>query len=162
MAFVLEQEEAMFTGDNVLGHGTAVFEDLETYMTSLERMKDQVSGRAYPGHGPVIDNGKERIIEYIEHRHQREREVLRVLAEAGNATEAKHPARIQNDAQHDTSDTCERTPMEIVKVIYEDVPENLHEPAARGVVQILQKLAIEDKVVRTADGHRWQIVGRAK
>ncbi|KAL8928545.1 MAG: hypothetical protein Q9208_001779 [Pyrenodesmia sp. 3 TL-2023] len=161
MAFVLEQEKAMFTGDNVLGHGTAVFEDLKTYMTSLERMKDQVSGRAYPGHGPVIDNGKKRIIEYIEHRHQRERDVLHVLAEAGKTTEAEHPTRIQDEAQHDTSGIGERTPMEIVKVIYHDVPENLHEPAARGVVQILQKLAIEDKVVRSADGHWWQIARRA-
>lgn len=151
----------MFTGDNVLGHGTTVFEDLETYMTSLERMKDQVSGRAYPGHGPVIDNGRERIIEYIEHRHQREREVLHALAEAGKATESEHPARIQDAAQHDNLDRGERTPMEIVKVIYHDVPENLHEPAAHGVVQILEKLATEDKVIRATDGHRWQIVGRA-
>lgn len=163
MAFVLEQEDAMFTGDNVLGHGTAVFEDLETYMTSLGRMKDQVSGRGYPGHGKVIENGTKRIIEYIEHRNQREREVLHVLTEAGAAIESQDPASVQNtDAHRDNSDTGARTPMEVVKLIYQDVPENLHEPAARGVVQVLQKLAKEDKVVPTADGHRWQIVGRAR
>lgn len=53
MAFVLEEEDAMFTGDNVLGHGTAVFEDLAVYLDSLSRMREQFHGRAYPGHvGP--------------------------------------------------------------------------------------------------------------
>ncbi len=50
MAFILEEENAMFTGDNVLGHGTAVFEDLAVYLNSLSRMREQFQGRAYPGH----------------------------------------------------------------------------------------------------------------
>ena len=55
MAFVLEEENAMFTGDNVLGHGTAVFEDLAVYLDSLSRMREQFYGRAYPGHvGPLL------------------------------------------------------------------------------------------------------------
>ena len=50
MAFVLEEENAMFTGDNVLGHGTAVFENLSLYLDSLSRMREEFHGRAYPGH----------------------------------------------------------------------------------------------------------------
>lgn len=50
MVFVLEEESAMFTGDNVLGHGTAVFENLTVYLDSLSRMREQFRGRAYPGH----------------------------------------------------------------------------------------------------------------
>ena len=50
MAFILEEENAMFTGDNVLGHGTAVFEDLAVYLNSLTRMREHFHGRAYPGH----------------------------------------------------------------------------------------------------------------
>ncbi|KAL8830831.1 MAG: hypothetical protein Q9170_005558 [Blastenia crenularia] len=151
MAFVLEEEDAMFTGDNVLGHGTAVFEDLQTYMSSLERMREQFSGRAYPGHGEVIDDGKKRITEYIEHRQQREQEVLRFLVEA----------RKKDDKAGDPRLGAE-TPMKMVKVIYRDVPENLHEPAARGVAQILEKLAKEGKVTRCADGQRWQIAEDSK
>ncbi|KAL8952995.1 MAG: hypothetical protein Q9222_001110 [Ikaeria aurantiellina] len=150
VAFVLEEENAMFTGDNVLGHGTAVFEDLSSYMTSLERMREQNPGRAYPGHGPIIEDGKKRIEEYIEHRHQREQEVLDMLADA------RKDASTMNDG--DTSDRGARTSMEMVKVIYKDVPENLHEPAARGVEQVLQKLAREGKVARVADGKRWQLI----
>ncbi|KAL8713950.1 MAG: hypothetical protein Q9220_002096 [cf. Caloplaca sp. 1 TL-2023] len=150
MAFVLEEENAMFTGDNVLGHGTAVFEDLSTYMASLERMCEQNPGRAYPGHGPVIEDGKKRIKEYIEHRHRREREVLDVLADARTDVSAADDG--------DASDQGARSPMEMVKVIYKDVPENLHEPAARGVEQVLQKLANEGKIARCADGNRWKTV----
>lgn len=137
MAFILEEENAMFTGDNVLGHGTAVFEDLATYLQSLEQMRQQFSGRAYPGHGDVIEDGKAKIDEYIAHRRQREKEVLNVLAEAG--AEGK-------------------TPMEIVKIVYRGYPENLFEAAAKGVLQILQKLRGEGKVRCKEDGERWLLV----
>ncbi|KAL8693172.1 MAG: hypothetical protein Q9218_001954 [Villophora microphyllina] len=143
MAFVLEEEDAMFTGDNVLGHGTAVFEDLAMYMTSLDQMLKQFSGRAYPGHGAVIDEGRKRISEYTEHRQQREREVLNVLAEAKK--------------NNGGSGAGWRVPMDIVKTVYKDYPENLYEPAARGVVQVLEKLAREGKVTQSEDRERWQI-----
>ena len=84
IAFILEEEDAMFTGDNVLGHGTAVFEDLAIYLNSLNQMRDQFNGRAYPGHGEFIADGKQRIVEYIEHRKQREEEVLQALKNAEN------------------------------------------------------------------------------
>ena len=56
MAFILEEENALFTGDNVLGHGTAVFEDLALYLDSLSRMREQFSGRAYPGHVGLLQS----------------------------------------------------------------------------------------------------------
>ena len=154
MAFVLEQDDAMFTGDNVLGHGTAVFENLAVYMASLQRMREQFSGRAYPGHGAVIDDGKARIKEYIEHRQQREREVLRVLTEARKGSETQ---KTRDGLQHDDPNQGARTPMEIVEIIYQDVPKTLHGPAAHGVQQVLHKLAKEEKVVLSVDGHGWLI-----
>ncbi|KAL9615568.1 MAG: hypothetical protein Q9167_000081 [Letrouitia subvulpina] len=134
MALVLKEEDAMFTGDNVLGHGTAVFEDLELYLRSLERMRGEFSGRAYPGHSTVIEDGRQRILEYIKHRQQREREVISALEHAREAG---------------------KTPMELVKAIYKDVPEDLYEAAAKGVLQILQKLSREGKVVQRESDERW-------
>lgn len=138
MAFVLKEEDAMFTGDNVLGHGTAVFEDLIVYLNSLSRMREQFKGRAYPGHGTVIEDGRARIEEYIAHRKQREEEILQALSDVGK----------------------EATFMELVKVVYKDVPETLHAPAANGVVQILRKLEGEGKVAQRHH-ERWQIAGKA-
>jgi glyoxylase-like metal-dependent hydrolase (beta-lactamase superfamily II) len=98
----VDEVGSIFTADNVLGHGTAVFEDLATYLDSLALMKRRVvesvgsqsaagvdsgSGngkptrikRAYPGHGAVIDDAVAKIDEYIHHRRMREQEALNVL-----------------------------------------------------------------------------------
>ncbi|KAK0826171.1 hypothetical protein LTR73_006505 [Friedmanniomyces endolithicus] len=143
MAFLLEEEDAMFTGDNVLGHGTAVFEDLAVYMGSLERMAGTgFRGRAYPGHGEVIEEGRGKVGEYVRHRLGREEEVLGVLRgeEGGGGGEAGWSS------------------MGIVKVVYKVYPEGLHGPAEGGVVQVLRKLEGEGKVERVGAGG-WRIAG---
>ena len=53
----------------------------------------------------------------------------------------------------------EATPMELVKVVYRDVPEDLHVPAANGAEQVLQKLEAEGKVAQYQHG-RWQIADK--
>ncbi|TDZ19696.1 Lactamase-like protein nscB [Colletotrichum orbiculare MAFF 240422] len=146
MAFVLEEEDAMFTADNVLGQGTAVFEDLSTYLNSLEKMRHLFNGRAYPGHGPVVDDGPAKILEYIHHRKTREEQVVRTL----------RTKRVADDAEG-LLDAW--TAMELVKVIYHDVPEALHVPACGGVLQILSKLEREDRVSQSKD--RWTLKDRS-
>ncbi|KAL5391132.1 hypothetical protein PMIN06_012482 [Paraphaeosphaeria minitans] len=146
MAFVLEEEDAMFTADNVLGQGTAVFEDLAVYMKSLEGMATQFTGRAYPGHGPVIANGPAKVREYIAHRRQREKQVLDVLGSEKREGEG----------------VGAWTAMQLVMVIYKDYPESLWEPAKAGVLQILRKLEGEGKVVRDGEGEGWKLVGSGK
>lgn len=139
MAFILEEEDAMFTGDNVLGQGTAVFEDLAAYMKSLDGMSKQFKGRAYPGHGPVIEDGPAKVLEYIKHRQQREKQVLDVLAKDKEGG---------------------WTSMDIVKIIYKDYPENLWEPAEKGVIQILDKLSKEGKVAYDKSKGTWSLSGK--
>jgi ribonuclease/clavin/mitogillin len=141
MALILEEEDALFTGDNVLGHGTAVFEDLPTYMQSLSAMSKEVNGKGYPGHGAVIDDCKSKINEYIKHRETREKEVVEVL---GRGAEGEGLGS-----------------MELVRIIYQDVPENLHFAASRGVVQILEKLVDEGKVYFDEDANTWSLNRKA-
>lgn len=151
VALVLEQEDAMFTGDNVLGHGTAVFEDLLTYLKSLEKMRGEFYGRAYPGHGAVLEDGPGKIVEYIRHRKAREDQVIQVLKSSKSSPGV--------EAQGDQPE--EWTSMEIVKIIYKDVPESLHIPANGGILQILSKLEREDKVVEDSKSEKWRIRDRA-
>ncbi|KAI0097451.1 metallo-beta-lactamase superfamily protein [Nemania sp. FL0031] len=149
MAFVFQEEDALFTGDNILGQGTAVFEDLGVYLGSLAKMEKLVSGRAYPGHGPVLPEARAKIVEYIAHRQQREVQVVETLGSTKDASSTSGDAV--------TGSTW--TPMELVKVIYRDVPEELHIPASYGVIQILKKLLAEDKVV-LEEGDRWRLKER--
>jgi len=151
MAFILEEEDAMFTGDNVLGQGTAVFEDLSTYIGSLEKMRTLFSGRAYPGHGPVIDDGKAKILEYIRHRQQREDQVLQVLRSPCPLPETTTPG-VEPEGWPS---------MEIVKVVYKDVPENLHLAAHGGIIQVLKKLQAEGKVDEADSTGVWRVKNQA-
>lgn len=134
--FVLEEEDAMFTADNVLGHGTAVFEDLAAYLESLDKMRHLFRGRAYPGHGPVVEDGPGKVADYVAHRRQREEQVLHTMeAETQTAWRA----------------------MDLVRSIYRDVPDELHEAARGGVTQILIKLQREGQVRRKGQDE-WRLL----
>ena len=125
------EEDALFTGDVVLGVGTTVIPraggDLAAYLETLRRLLELDVKRIYPGHGPVIDNPREKIEFYLSHRLERERQILTEL-EAGR-----------------------KTVVTIVKSIYREYPENLHAAAGQSVSAHLDKLENEGRVTRTQD-----------
>ncbi len=140
LCFVLEEEHALFSGDNVLGVGTTVIPntsgDLGAYLRSLERLLAEEPRRIYPAHGPAIEDGVAKIREYIAHRHERERQILAVL-EGGPATL-----------------------MAIVKVVYAAYPEALHAAAGQSTAQHLRKLEREGRArANAADpfAARWEL-----
>lgn len=145
LAFVLEEEGSMFTADNVLGIGTAVFSDLGLYIDSLERMQSACSAldvsqekavRLYTGHGPMIDDGVHALGEYIEHRMARVRQVCGLLTAGGSAK----------------SWTVE----EVTRAVYAGadgrltIPERLVGPAM-GVTNLVLKKLRDDGVVASDD-----------
>lgn len=139
LVFWLEEESVLFSGDNILGHGTTIFENLKDYIDSLRRMLNVVetkvpnaphTARTYPGHSHYVENTRSKILDYIQHRTDRENEILRVL-------EAHHEEN-GPDAPVSTR--------RIVEIIYKDYPENVWPAAERGVYLHLKKLHVEDKV----------------
>jgi glyoxylase-like metal-dependent hydrolase (beta-lactamase superfamily II) len=126
LCFVLEEENALFSGDNVLGVGTTVIPtrggDLRDYLASLEKLLALAPGRIYPAHGPKIEDGPAKLREYLAHRRHREEQIVAALAEIG-------PAR----------------PPELVARIYTDVPKALHDAAAESVTAHLVKLEREGR-----------------
>jgi glyoxylase-like metal-dependent hydrolase (beta-lactamase superfamily II) len=132
VVFVDESTRSLFTGDAVLGRGTSVVDppegNLVLYLRSLRLMLARGPGRLYPGHGPEVEDGPGKIREYLAHREQRERQVLRGLAGG------------------------RRTPAELVPSIYSAYPAELHPVAARSVLAHLIKLEGEGRVRRVAAG----------
>jgi glyoxylase-like metal-dependent hydrolase (beta-lactamase superfamily II) len=83
--FVLEEENALFTGDNVLGHGYSVAEDLGMYTASLRLMASLGCTTGYPGHGAVIKNLPRKIATYIKQRESRERQIYEALVKRASS-----------------------------------------------------------------------------
>ncbi|KAG1440364.1 hypothetical protein G6F56_011954 [Rhizopus delemar] len=78
-SFYLAEENAVFTADCVLGHGTVTFEDLTEYIESLCRIHRLNPMRLYPGHGEVVENAVERVEQYIAIRLAKERQILDLM-----------------------------------------------------------------------------------
>jgi glyoxylase-like metal-dependent hydrolase (beta-lactamase superfamily II) len=84
---------SLFVGD-LLVLGSTVFipasggGSLADYLRSLERLKALSPARAWPAHGPVIEDPVALIDHYLHHRHQREEQVLAALAEGLSTVEA--------------------------------------------------------------------------
>lgn len=89
MCFVLEEEDGMFTGDNILGHGTSAVEHLSTWMHTLYKMQAQDCITGYPAHGVVISNLRTKIKGELAQKLQRERQVLKALVQAKQAERAR-------------------------------------------------------------------------
>ena len=141
LCFVLEEEGSLFSGDNVLGIGTTVIPadggDLLDYLESLDRLLGEVRTAIYPAHGPKIEDGRGKLREYIEHRLEREREIVAALGGG-----------------------CERI-SEIVAEVYAAYPPSLHGPARMTVCSHLLKLAREGRARAEGDAPleaRWSLV----
>ncbi|KAI1779469.1 beta-lactamase-like protein [Hypoxylon cercidicola] len=83
--FVLEEENALFTGDNILGHGYSVAEDLGAYVASLRLMASLKCTIGYPGHGAVISDLPRKIAVYIAQRDSREQQVYAALVQQASS-----------------------------------------------------------------------------
>ncbi|KAL9099859.1 MAG: hypothetical protein Q9163_004695 [Psora crenata] len=79
MCFILEEENALFTGDNVLGHGSSAVEELDIYMKSLRVMQAEGCAIGYPAHGDVLPDLPAKLSGEIAQKLRRERQVLQGL-----------------------------------------------------------------------------------
>ena len=80
-------EGALFSGDHVMGWSTTVVVppdgDMAAYMASLETLRQRSDRVYYPAHGPAITNPQQYVRGLIGHRLQREKQILKLVAETG-------------------------------------------------------------------------------
>ena len=84
LCFFLEEERVLFTGDTVLEGMYSVVNparggDMRAYLASLARFEKMRLRRICPGHGDVIEEPRAVVQDYLAHRNERERQVLRLL-----------------------------------------------------------------------------------
>lgn len=89
VCFALREEAVLFTGDHVMGWATSVISppdgDLFDYLASLRLLLERDDRVYWPTHGPAIEDPEPYIRSFLDHRLERERQIVDALAE-GPAT----------------------------------------------------------------------------
>jgi endoribonuclease LACTB2 len=133
VSYYLQGERILFTGDCILGASSTTVRDLFDYMESLHLLARYQHETICPGHGPVVPppRGAELVRWYIDHREQREQQVVAAVTK-GLAT-----------VQEITSD-----------VYPPDLAAGLWRGAEQNVATHLQKLVKQGRVEEVPSRYR--------
>lgn len=115
-------DDILLTGDHIMGGSTVVIEDATEYLASLYRVRELDVRRIEPGHGDGMDDAGAVITDYIDHRLERERQLVGAIA--GGAG----------------------TVGDLVDVVYADLPVGLRPAAVHQVRVQLVKLSKDGAV----------------
>ena len=123
VAYFLAAGRVVFSGDTILGSSSTSVRNLRQYMTSLELLARQRPYLICPGHGQIIQDASKRIRWYIQHRQDREDQVVEALKVGANTVD------------------------EVVRAVYpRNLRRNLRQAAARNVRTHLVKLEEEGRI----------------
>jgi glyoxylase-like metal-dependent hydrolase (beta-lactamase superfamily II) len=137
LCFWHEESRVLFSGDLAV-KGTTVYippnlkGDLGDYLASLERVRALQPLRLLPAHGPAIDDPDDVLRAYLEHRREREEQILSALRLRG------------------------ATPDALVPLIYRGLKASLLQVARETVLAHLLKLEREGRAIRRGDS--WHIM----
>jgi glyoxylase-like metal-dependent hydrolase (beta-lactamase superfamily II) len=127
ICYALHEENALFSGDHIMGWSTTVISppdgDMADYFRSLALIRSRNFQTLWPTHGPPILEVDQFIQAYTDHRRDRERQILSALAQG--------PASIKT----------------IVPVLYAAVDPRLHPAAAHSVLAHVIQLVAEGRVL---------------
>jgi len=130
VCYALKEENALFSGDHIMGWSTTVISppdgNMGDYYRSLAKIRARNFSALWPTHGPPVKDVNAFIDAYVAHRRAREEAIV---------------ARLK------AGDTL--IP-DMVKVIYKDVDARLHAPAAHSVLAHMIHLVEAGRA--TADG----------
>ncbi len=126
MCYALKEEKALFTGDHIMGWSTTVVTppdgDMAQYMASVKKLQARGDQTLYPTHGAPVGDPKPFLAAYLEHRYERERQVLQSIRDGRDTIAA------------------------MVAHMYVDVDKKLHPAASRSVLAHLIQLENQGRV----------------
>ncbi len=130
MCFALCEEKTLFSGDHVMGWSSTVVSppdgDMAAYMRSLDLLLERDDTYFRPTHGPAITDPKTHVAALIEHRRDREAQILTCLEKSIT------------------------TIPEMVGVMYAGVDRALHPAARNSVLAHIVHMIETDRI--TCDG----------
>ncbi|MBF6599881.1 MAG: MBL fold metallo-hydrolase [Dehalococcoidia bacterium] len=124
----LEEERALFAGDNVLGVGTGVVRDMAEYIRSLRKMQALDAALLLPGHGPAVHEPRRKMQELIDHRQQREEQIVALIGQGKDSVPS------------------------LLKAIYPELDKRLRGMATSQIIAHLRKLESEGKLALQGEG----------
>ena len=117
MCYALREENTLFSGDHIMGWSTSVVSPpdghMGDYLNSLQHIKDCHFDKIWPTHGPCIEDVDVFVQAYIDHRLEREVQIMSAL----------HSGLTQI--------------MDIVERLYTDIDKRLYPAAAHSVLSHL-------------------------
>ncbi|MBL8543688.1 MAG: MBL fold metallo-hydrolase [Hyphomonadaceae bacterium] len=120
MAYALLEENALFPGDHIMGWSTTIIGppdgDMSEYLASLAKVRDRDFVTLWPTHGPPVREVRPFVQAYLDHRLDREAQVLAQL-ESGK-----------------------RLIKDMVVEMYADVDKRLHPAACHSVLAHMVRL----------------------
>ena len=132
LSVFIPERGALFTGDNVLGIGTTAINprhgDIGLYLESLRKLLRYNPQVIYPGHGPVVQNPADKLNELIQHRLEREEQMVSLLR------------------------TGPKTVEDLLAAIYSDLAPHLHDMARNQIRSHLNKLERERRAATAKSG----------
>jgi glyoxylase-like metal-dependent hydrolase (beta-lactamase superfamily II) len=131
MCFQLREQKALFTGDHVMGWSTSIISppdgDMAAYLASLELLLERDDEIYWPTHGAAITEPKALVRAFIEHRKERETQILQCIDDGVEVI------------------------TEMVPLMYKGTPEFMYPAAARSVFAAVEYLVIRG-VLLARDG----------
>ncbi|MBL4618217.1 MAG: MBL fold metallo-hydrolase [Robiginitomaculum sp.] len=126
LCYAVQPDNGLICGDHVLGWSTSVIippdGKMQDYLHSLRKVRDLEFNELWPGHGAVIPQPKQFLNAYIQHRQQRDQQILEQLQ------------------------LGQRQIKQIVPVIYQGLDKKLYPAASISVLSHLIRL-LEQKEV---------------
>ena len=127
ICFQYVEQQALFTGDHVMGWSTSIISppdgDMGAYLNSLEKLLERNDSVYWPTHGPSIEDPKAFVRKFIEHRLEREAQILAALKRGIGTIE------------------------KMVPEMYEGLPEFMYPAAARSVWAAIEHMVNKGEVV---------------